>query len=52
MNAHIVQQTILQINQQKLCAVKQRQKEETKSQFFRDAGVNNSNKDDSEEHDR
>ena len=52
MNAHIVQQTVLQINEQELCTVKKRQKEESKSQFFRDAGVHNSDENDGKEHNR
>jgi len=52
MNAHIVQKTVLQINEQELCAVEKRQKEEGEPQFLRDSGINDSDEDDGKEHNR
>jgi hypothetical protein len=52
MNAHIVQKTVLQINEQELCAVEKREEEETEPQFLRDSGINDSDEDDGEEHNR
>lgn len=52
MNAHIVQKTVLQINEQELHAVEEREEEETESQFLCDSGINDADEDDGEEHNR
>jgi hypothetical protein len=52
MNAHIVKKTVLQINEQELCAVKKRQKEKGEPQFFRDTGVHNPDEDNGKEQNR